>query len=154
MATINFALPSNIAEFLKTNFPGVASTSESGSSTLSLEVPAFGSSSGGALPSLVVAGLNEAGIQIPAGVASGAPVALPENVQVGVAQYAPEGLVPQGPALEDENLAGAVSFAQTLSERASSFFQQAASGGPISEEQFATFASQQSALIGEYILGA
>ena len=158
MATISFPVPSNLASFLSANFPGVASAT-AGGGTIAFEVPPM------ALPAPVVAGLNEAGFQVPASVGAAAPaaaaaaapavpVATPEDVAAGAAQFAPAGFVPQGAALEDPNLAGAVAFAQSLGAQASSFFQQAASGAPISQEQFATFAAQQNAALSDYLFGA
>ena len=162
MATISFPVPSNLASFLSANFPGVASAT-AGGGTIAFEVPPM------ALPAPVVAGLNEAGFQVPASVGAAAPaaapvaapaaapavpVATPEDVAAGAAQFAPAGFVPQGAALEDPNLAGAVAFAQSLGAQASSFFQQAASGAPINQEQFATFAAQQNAALSDYLFGA
>jgi hypothetical protein len=149
MASISFTLPTPVANFLNLNVPGFAAAS-GGGSTVALQVPSS------ALPAPVVAGLSDAGIQIPSGAAAGggAPAAVPANASGGLAQFAPAGLAPQGPALEDPNLAGAAAFAQALGQQASSFFQQAANGGPISQEQFASFAAQQNQAVHDFIFGA
>ncbi len=148
MASISFTLPTPVANFLNLNVPGFAAAS-GGGSTVALQVPSS------ALPAPVVAGLSDAGIQIPSGAAAGgAPAAVPANASGGLAQFAPAGLAPQGPALEDLNLAGAAAFAQALGQQASSFFQQAAIGGPISHEQCASFAAQQTQAVHDFIFGA
>ena len=100
MATISFTFPAQVADFLNLEVPGFAAAS-GGGNTVAVQVPSF------ALPSQVVSGLNDAGIQIAADAGSGASVAAPDGAAVGVAQFAPAGLVPQGAALEKPDLAGA-----------------------------------------------
>ncbi len=161
MATFSFPVPSNVASFLSDNFSGLVSTSEDGGSTISLQVPAFGSSAG-ALPAPVVSGLQDAGFQVPAAAAAGSGAAGSGaagagsgsgSASVGLAQFAPAGLVPQDQALEDPNLEGAVSFAQNIAQQANEYFQQAAAEGPIDPGDIATFASQQNQAISDYIFG-
>ena len=59
MATISFTFPAQVADFLNLEVPGFAAAS-GGGNTVAVQVPSF------ALPSQVVSGLNDAGIQIAA----------------------------------------------------------------------------------------
>lgn len=155
MATISFTLPAELASFLNTNVPGFAAASNGGS-TLALQVPALP-----ALPSQVVAGLNSAGIQVPADAAAAAPVAAapaaaapaaaapaaPANAGVGLAQFAPAGLAPQGEALENPDLAAANAFVANLPASGAAltaFFEDAAANpAPVNVSEIAAWASAQ-----------
>lgn len=146
MATISFTLPADLASFLNANVPGFA-TASNGGSTLALQVPALP-----ALPSQVVAGLNSAGIQVPAGAASdapaaAAPAAAPANAGVGLAQFAPAGLAPQGEALENANLEAVNAFVANLPASGAaltSFFEDAAANpAPANVSEIAAWASAQ-----------
>lgn len=151
MATISFTLPADLASFLNANVPGFA-TASNGGSTLALQVPALP-----ALPSQVVAGLNSAGIQAPAGAASdapaaatpvaAAPAAAPANAGVGLAQFAPAGLAPQGEALENANLEAVNAFVANLPASGAaltSFFEDAAANpAPANVSEIAAWASAQ-----------
>ena len=146
MATISFTLPADLASFLNANVPGFA-TASNGGSTLALQVPALP-----ALPSQVVAGLNSAGIQVPAGAASNAPAAAapaaaPANAGVGLAQFAPAGLAPQGEALENANLEAVNAFVANLPASGAaltSFFENAAANpAPANVSEIAAWASAQ-----------
>ena len=147
MASISFTLPTQVAEFLNLNVPGFA-TASGGGNTVALQVPSS------ALPSQVIAGLNDAGFQVASGTAavSGAPVAAaPNGTPIGLALFAPAGLVPQGAALDDPNLAGANAAAQNLAAfgaAANAFFQQAAvNPPPASPSEIASWAAQQQAAL-------
>lgn len=158
MATISFTLPTSVINFLNLHVSGFADAS-GGGNTLSLQVPA--------LPAPVVAGLNDAGFQIGQGAAgAAAPVAAsdasaaaaPAGAQVGapigLAQFAPAGLVPQGEALQDPNLAGANALALNLGQAANNLFEQAvANQAPPSLEQITSFAAQQNQAILDYFGG-
>lgn len=159
MASIAFTFPAPVADFLNLYVPGFADAS-GGGATVTVQVPA----SAAALPAPVVAGLSEAGFQVSAAAAPAVPAAAPvaapvaapaaDGGAVGVAQFAPAGLAPQGAALEDPNLEGAVSFAQGLGQAANGFFQQAvADGVPPSLEEIASFAAQQNQAVTEYFGG-
>ena len=146
MATISFTLPADLASFLNANVPGFA-TASNGGSTLALQVPALP-----ALPSQVVAGLNSAGIQVPAGAASdapaaAAPAAAPVNAGVGLAQFAPAGLAPQGEALENANLEAVNAFVANLPASGAAltaFFEDAAANpAPANVSEIAAWASAQ-----------
>ena len=146
MAAISFTLPADLASFLNANVPGFA-TASNGGSTLALQVPALP-----ALPSQVVAGLNSAGIQVPAGAASdapaaAAPAAAPANAGVGLAQFAPAGLAPQGEALENANLEAVNAFVANLPASGAaltSFFEDAAANpAPANVSEIAAWASAQ-----------
>lgn len=152
MAVASFTLPAPVADFLNLNVPGFAAAS-GGGNTVALQVPALA-----ALPAPVVAGLNDAGIQVQPGAVAAAPVvAVPEGVAVGLAQFAPAGLVPQGPALADPGLAGANAFAQSLAARgeaANAFFQAAAANPPPADPSaFASWAAAQQQAVLDYFGG-
>lgn len=147
MATIGITFPAEVASFLNAYVPGFAAAS-GGSSSVAVQVPAFP-----ALPSQVVAGLNNVGIQIPAEAASAAPiaapVALPEDVSVGVAQFAPAGLAPQGEALENADLEAVNAFVANLPQAGAAltaFFEDAAANpAPVDVSEIATWAAAQQA---------
>ncbi len=154
MATISFTLPADLASFLNANVPGFA-TASNGGSTLALQVPALP-----ALPSQVVAGLNSAGIQVPAGAAfdapaAAAPAAAPANAGVGLAQFAPAGLAPQGEALENANLEAVNAFVANLPASGAAltaFFEDAAANpAPANVSEIAAWASaQQQAFVAAF----
>lgn len=150
MATLSITFPAATADFLNVYVPGFASAS-GGGDTVALQVPA-------ALPAPVVAGLNDAGFQFPASGAAVAPAAPADGsggAAVGLAQFAPAGLAPQGEALQDPNLAAANAFALNLGQAADAFLAQAAANqAPPSAEQFASFAAQQQQAIHDYVFGS
>ncbi len=150
MATISLTLPAPVAGFLNLNVPGFASAS-GGGNTVALEVPA--------LPAPIVAGLNNAGVQASSDGASNAAAAAPAgDAQVGLTQFAPAGLVPQGAALENPDLAGANAVAQNLVEfgrSADAFFQQAAANPPPADlSEIASWAAAQQQAVLDWLGGA
>lgn len=151
MATTSFTLPAPVANFLNLNVPGFAAAS-GGVDTVALQVPSFA-----ALPAPVVAGLNDAGIRVQPDAVAAAPVAVPQDAAVGLAQFAPAGLAPQGAALADPDLAGANAFAQNLAawgEAASAFFQAAAANPPPADPvAFASWAAAQQQAVLDYFGG-
>ena len=118
---------------------------------MALQVPAS------ALPAPVVAGLNDAEIQVPSAANANAAPVIPDNLAVGLAQFAPAGLAPQGAALVDPNLAGANAFAQNLAARgesANAFFQAAAANPPPANlSELATWAAAQQQAFLDYFGG-
>lgn len=151
MATINFVLPAPVANFLNLNVPGFANAS-GGGNTVALQAPPFG------LPAAVVAGLNEAGIQVAPAGANGAPaVVIPDSGAVGLPQFAPAGLVPQGDALQDPSLAGANAMAQSLvafGGAVDAFFQAAAANPPPADySQIGAWVAQQQQAVADYLFG-
>lgn len=100
MASISFTLPAGVAEFLSANVPGFPGA-PGGGDTVTLEVPA--------LPAPVVAGLEDAGIQV-------APATDPAVVPIAAA---PVEVAPVGAAAAPQDL---VAFGQAVE----AFFEQAA----------------------------
>ncbi len=107
MASIVFAFPAPVAESLNLNVPGFAAAS-GGENTVALQVPPF------SLPAPVVAGLNNAGIQVsPAMADLAAPAAALGLWQRQFAPAAAPAL--QGEAPADPHLAGAIAVALGVS---------------------------------------
>ena len=129
MATISFTFPPPVANFLNINVPGFAPAS-GGGNTVALQVPAFG------LPAPVVAGLNDAGIQVTSAAAPVVPVAVPNAPAAWHWDFAPAagGLVPQSAAHADPNLAVANAFVHDLAQyggaAVNAFFEAAAKPFP------------------------
>ena len=154
MATISLTLPASTANFLNLNVPGFAAAS-GGGSTLALEVPAS------ALPAPVVAGLNDAGIQVTSAAAPVVPVAVPNAPAAWHWDFAPAagGLVPQSAAHADPNLAVANAFVHDLAQyggaAVNAFFQAAAANPfPADPSQIGAWVAHQQQAVHDYLLGA
>ena len=150
MASVGITFSAQAASFLNAYVPGFAAAS-GGTDTLVLQVSDYP-----ALPSQVMADLGDAGLQVPAvtGVAaSGAPVAA--GAEVGLAQFAPDGLAPQAHALDSPDLAAANAFLANLSASGAAltaFFEDAAAHpAPTDVAGIAPWASaQQQAFIDAF----
>ena len=149
MASIVFAFPAPVAESLNLNVPGFAAAS-GGDNTVARQVPPSG------LLAPVVAGLNNAGIQVsPAMADLAAPAAALGLWQRQFAPAAAPAL--QGEAPADPHLAGAIAVALGVSafgQAANAFFQAAAANPPPADHsQIGAWVAQQQQAVHDYLFG-